>query len=156
MAQNKELAITHAVSVPASRPLDRISVRGLVVECRVGAFEEEKHRTQRVRFTVEVSVLPSRFGNGDDVRHVLSYDYIVEAIQKVVSQGHIHLLETIAERVAQRCLVKRRAAQVRVLVEKLDRLESGASLAVEIERHRGGRAKGNVYALPLPRFGQKF
>lgn len=152
MAQDKGFApMMHMGSAQAPKPLDKISVRGLVVDCRVGAFEEEKHGTQRVRFTVEVSVLPSRFANGDDVRHVLSYDYIVEAIHKVISQGHINLLETIAERVAQRCLAKRRAAKVHLLVEKLDRLEGGASLAVEIERHRGGRAKGNVYSLPMPK-----
>jgi dihydroneopterin aldolase len=43
------------------------------------------------------------------------------------------LLETVAERVAMRCLAHRRAVWVRILVEKLDRLE-GASLGVEIER----------------------
>jgi len=117
--------------------LDRISVRGLVVACFIGAFEEEKRGKQRVRFHVEVSVYPSRHRGSDDVSHVVSYDLIVEAIYSVIGEGHINLLETLAERVAARCLAHRRAAKVQILVEKLDRLE-GASLGVEIERLKPG------------------
>jgi dihydroneopterin aldolase len=115
--------------------LDRISVRGLVVPCFIGAFEEEKASKQRVRFHVEVSIYPSQHRGSDDVSHVVSYDLIVEAIHSVIGEGHINLLETLAERVAARCLAHRRAAKVQILVEKLDRLE-GASLGVEIERFK--------------------
>lgn len=128
-------------AAPRSRrgqaPLDRISVRGLVLPCFVGAFEEEKASRQRVRFFVEVSVSPSRHPGSDDVSHVVSYDLIVEAIHQVIGAGHINLLETLADRVADRCLAHRRAVKVHILVEKLDRLE-GASLGVEIERFRSG------------------
>ena len=116
--------------------LDKISVRGLVVACFIGAFEEEKNRKQRVRFHVEVSVYPSQHRGSDDVNHVVSYDLIVEAIHSVTGEGHINLVETLAERVAARCLAHRRAAKVQILMEKLDRLEGGASLGVEIERFR--------------------
>lgn len=115
--------------------LDKISVRGLVVDCFIGAFDEEKHSRQRVRFHVEVSVHPSQHRGSDDVNHVVSYDLIVEAIHSVLGEGHINLLETLAERVAARCLAHRRAAKVQILVEKLDRLQ-GASLGVEIERFK--------------------
>jgi len=113
--------------------LDKIFVRDLVLSCFIGVFEEEKAQKQRVRFLVEVWIYPSRQRNNDDVNRVVSYDRIVEAIHAVVRSGHINLLETLAERIAARCLAHRRAAKVRVLVEKLDRLE-GASMGVEIER----------------------
>jgi dihydroneopterin aldolase len=113
--------------------LDKIFVRDLVIPCFIGAFEEEKAEKQRVRFQVELWIYPSRRRNNDDVSHVVSYDRIVEAIHAVIGNGHINLLETLAERVAAKCLSHRRAAKVRMVVEKLDRLE-GASLGVEIER----------------------
>ncbi len=116
--------------------LDKIFVRDLVIPCFIGAFEEEKHAKQRVRFKVEVWIYPSRLrGNNDDVSHVVSYDLIVKAIHSVVEAGHINLLETLAERVAAKCLAHRRAAKVRIRIEKLDRLEE-ASLGVEIERSK--------------------
>jgi dihydroneopterin aldolase len=114
-------------------PLDKIFVRDLVILSSIGAFEEEKHKKQRVRFQVEVWIYPSRRRGNDDVSSVVSYDLIVEAIRSVTGVGHINLVETLAERVAARCLAHRRAARVRVVAEKLDRLE-GASLGVEIER----------------------
>jgi 7,8-dihydroneopterin aldolase/epimerase/oxygenase len=114
-------------------PLDKIFVRDLILPCSIGAFEEEKHRKQRVRFLVEVWIYPSRRRGNDDVAGVVSYDLIVEAIRSVTSAGHINLVETLAERIAAKCLAHRRAAKVRVIAEKLDRLE-GASLGVEIER----------------------
>ena len=116
--------------------LDKIFVRDLVIPCFIGAFEEEKHAKQRVRFKVEVWIYPSRLrGNNDDVSHVVSYDLIVKAIHSVAEAGHINLLETLAERVAAKCLAHRRAAKVRIRIEKLDRLEA-ASLGVEIERSK--------------------
>ncbi len=131
----------------ASLVLDRISVRGLVLDCNIGVFEEEKLCTQRVRFTVEVSVYPTPHTKSDNVEHIVNYDTVVEAIRRVISKGHINLLETLAERVAEECLADRRAAKVHILVEKLDRLE-GASLGVEIERAQPAADFPNVYALP--------
>jgi 7,8-dihydroneopterin aldolase/epimerase/oxygenase len=128
--------------------LDKIGVRGLVLDCQIGVFEEEKGITQRVRFTAEVSIFPSPRAGADDIDDAVSYDYIVEAIKKVTGAGHINLLETMAERIADECLADRRAAKVHLLVEKLDRLE-GASLCVEIERHQPAPFEANVYPLPF-------
>ncbi len=119
----------------AGAPLDRIFVRDLVLECFIGAFDEEKDARQRVRFAVELWVTPSRRRNNDDVNSVVSYDLIVKAIHSAAGNGHVHLVETLAERIAAKCLSHRRASRVRVCVEKLDRLE-GASLGVEIERRK--------------------
>lgn len=118
---------------------DKIFVRNLVIPCFVGAFEEERAEKQRVRFLVELWVYPVRQRCNDDVDRVVSYDRLVDAIHAVIAGGHINLLETLAERVAARCLAHRRAAKVRVLVEKLDRLD-GASLGVEIERMKSPSA----------------
>jgi dihydroneopterin aldolase len=118
-----------------SPPLDRIFVRDLVVECQIGAYEEEKGVKQRVRFSVEMSILPSRRRNQDDVSSAVNYDLIVDAIKSATGTGHVHLVETLAERIASKCLSHRRAVKVKIRIEKLDRLE-GASVGVEIERSK--------------------
>lgn len=121
------------VRLRQSGPLDKIFVRDLVLPCFIGAYEEEKAERQRVRFHVELSLYPLRQRSYDDVARVVSYDRIVEAIHSALRGGHINLLETLAERIAGKCLAHRRAAKVRIVLEKLDRLE-GASLGIEIER----------------------
>jgi dihydroneopterin aldolase len=132
---------------PSAMVLDKIAVRGLVLDCHVGVFPEEKGVKQRVRFTVEVSLFPSPHALDDRLDYTVSYDDVVEAVKRVTEQGHINLLETMAERIAEACLADRRAAKARVLVEKLDRLQ-GASLSVEIERSQPAAFEANVYALP--------
>jgi dihydroneopterin aldolase len=149
MVDNKILAARFYTpqSAASHMVLDKIGVRGLVRDVEIGVWDEEKGRTQRVRFTVEVSIYPAPRSQSDDLKDAVSYDYIVEAIERVTSQGHTHLLETLAERIADECLADRRAAKVHLLVEKLDRLDGGASLCIEIERHQPAPFEANVYAL---------
>jgi dihydroneopterin aldolase len=110
---------------------DRIMLRNHVVEVEIGAFQQERGRTQRVEFNVVVEVRsPDRFD--DDVDKILSYDRITEAIQIELAVERLNLLETLAERVAERILTEPQALRCFLRIEKLD-LGPG-SLGVEIVR----------------------
>ncbi|OWU72619.1 dihydroneopterin aldolase [Marinibacterium profundimaris] len=131
-------------------PADRISVRDHVVEVEIGAFQAERGATQRVRFNVVVEVEPVTVAVDDDVDRILSYDRITEAIDESLAEERLNLLETLAERVAERVLAAPRAARVFVRIEKLDR--GPGALGVEIVRDRSwhpgeARAEGR----PQPR-----
>ncbi len=115
-------------------PLDRISVRDHVVEVEIGAFQAERGATQRVRFNVVVEVTPQAVAVEDDVDRILSYDRITDAIEESLAEERLNLLETLAERVAERVLLAPRAARVFVRIEKLDR--GPGALGVEIVRDR--------------------
>ena len=123
-----------------SQPYDKVWVRDLVLPVRLGIWREEHGIAQRVRFTVELSVYPGGHRPGD-LSSVVSYDFILNGINAAVSEGHILLTETLAERIAAHCLTEKRAAAVRVVVEKLDRVP-GAALGCEIVRF--GSAEGNI------------
>ena len=116
----------------SAQPYDKVWVRDLVLPVRIGIWSEEQGITQRVRFTVELSVHPGGHRPGD-LSSVVSYDFIIDGITAAVSEGHVLLTETLAERVAAHCLSDQRAAMVRVVVEKLDRIP-GAALGCEIVR----------------------
>ena len=72
----------------------------------------------------------------DDVDMVLSYDRVTEAIDAVLAEERLNLLETLAERVAERILAEPRAERVFVRIEKIDR--GPFALGVEIVRSREG------------------
>ena len=131
--------IVHAFSHPEIRARategeampDRISLRDHVVEVEIGAFQQERGRTQRLSFNVVVEVkAPGQVA--DDVDKILSYDRITEAIQAELSGDRLNLLETLAENVAARILTEDQALRTFVRIEKLD-LGPGA-LGVEIVR----------------------
>jgi dihydroneopterin aldolase len=130
-----ELARAYAqTAVGTADPLDRISVRDYVREVEIGAFKSERGVTQHVRFNVVLEVSRHAASVSDDVDQVISYDMIVEAIDDILSTGRINLLETCAERVAEKCLVDPRAVRALVRIEKLDRIPG--ALGVEIMRNR--------------------
>ena len=116
-------------------PYDKVCVRDLILPARIGIWSEEQGITQRVRFSVELSVAPGGHRAGD-LSSVVSYDYIIDGIKEAIADGHVLLTETIAERIAEHCLSHRRAVEVRVVVEKLDRIP-GAALGCEIVRSTG-------------------
>jgi FolB domain-containing protein len=140
-----------ADTIPALHPLafardgstDRIFVRDFVIPVRIGAYAHERGKPQNVRFNVEVTAgRPARAAA--DMRHVLSYDVIMDAIRLVVAREHIALVEALAERIAEFLLAHPRVVSVTVRIEKLD-LEPG-SVGVEITRQRQGEV-ANVYQL---------
>lgn len=115
-------------------PLDRISLRNHIVEVEIGAFQAERGTTQRICFNVVVEVTPLPADLDDDVDRILSYDRVTEAIAHELSEERLNLLETLAERVAERILLEPQAVRAFVRIEKLDR--GPGALGVEIVRAR--------------------
>ena len=112
---------------------DRIFVRDFMLPVRVGAYAYEQDKPQNVRFNVDITA--ARLGRpASDMRDVLSYDVIMDAIRIVVASGHIPLVETLAERIAACLLEYPRVTSVTVRVEKLE-VGPGA-VGVEIIRER--------------------
>lgn len=118
-----------------NRPPDRISLRDHVVDADIGAFQQERGRRQRLAFNVVVEVAPPNRPLDDDVDRILSYDTITEAIAHELAEERLNLLETLADRIADRILLAEQALRVFVRIEKLDR--GPGALGVEIVRARG-------------------
>ncbi|MEP1201104.1 dihydroneopterin aldolase [Tateyamaria sp.] len=139
MASEIRLAFSHpserSEATATSAPLDRISVRDHIVDVEIGAFQAERGVTQRICCNVVVEVRPLTGPIDDDVDRILSYDKVTEAIAYELSDERLNLLETLAERVADRILLEPQAMRVFVRIEKLDR--GPGALGVEIVRSRG-------------------
>ena len=117
------------------KTLDRVFMHDLVLDVEIGVYTNEKGVTQRVRFSVDVDVIPATIAIEDDIRRAFDYDTIIKGIKDIVARGHINLVETLAEEVARHCLAHPRASSVKVVIEKLDK-EPGA-VGVEIVRSKG-------------------
>ena len=81
-----------------------------------------------------VEVQPLSDEIDDDVDRILSYDRVTEAIEAALSEERLNLLETLAERVAERILLAPQAQRVFVRIEKLD--SGPGNLGVEIVRSK--------------------
>ncbi|MFN7223158.1 MAG: dihydroneopterin aldolase [Paracoccaceae bacterium] len=138
MTSDIGLAFAHpeerAQASAGTDPRDRISLRDHVVEVDIGAFQQERGHKQRVMFNVVVEVVPVTGPLNDDVDRILSYDRITEAIAAELASERLNLLETLAERVAERILAEPQAMRAFVRIEKLD--IGPYKLGVEIVRSR--------------------
>lgn len=138
MANEARLAFAHpserAIATADDTPCDRISLRDHIVEVEIGAFQAERGTKQRVCFNVVVEVTPFTGPLDDDVDRILSYDRVTEAIAHELEAERVNLLETLAERIAERILLEPQALRSFVRIEKLDR--GPGALGVEIVRAR--------------------
>jgi dihydroneopterin aldolase len=116
-----------------------VFLRGLELRARLGIHPHEKAAPQRIRLSVELLVqdeaAPAQVGP-DDFRRVVDYQRLVELARAVVAEGHVLLVETLAERIAAAALEDRRVERARVTVEKPDAFPDVDSVGVVVERRR--------------------
>ena len=142
MTSDIRLAFAHpeerSLASASADPRDRISLRDHMVEVDIGAFQKERGHTQRILFNIVVEVRPAPQPLNDDVDRILSYDRLTEAIATELAAERLNLLETLAERVAERILAEPQAMRAFVRIEKLD--VGPYKLGVEIVRSRAEAA----------------
>lgn len=114
---------------------DCIFLKDWVIDCNIGVYAEEKGITQKVRLSVDAYLAPSVRAARDDMDTVPSYTDIIDAVNAITAGGHINLIETFAEAIAEQCLANPQIEAMRIRIEKLER---GPVRGVEIFRTRGG------------------
>ena len=123
-------------ATPSAARLRRIFVRDLVLLADIGVYRREQGNPQRVRINLDLMVEDPPGPPTDRLRDVVNYAKVVETVRALVGRGRVNLVETLAQQIADACLVDPRVAKVRVQVEKLDAVADAASVGVEIERGR--------------------
>ena len=121
---------------PLVRRARRVFVRDLELMASVGIFEVEKRYEQRIVISVDLDVADDYDGQSDRLEDVLDYGRIVSAIRAIVDSRHFHLIETLAERIAEACLADGRVNVARISIEKPDILPGCRSVGIAIERGR--------------------
>ena len=113
-----------------------VFIRDLKIEAMLGVYEHEKIYPQTILVNVDLAVPESEEPLNDDHHNVVCYASVVNEIKAIIDEGHVHLVETLAEIIAQKCLKDERVMSVRVRIEKPDAVEDAASVGIEIERMR--------------------
>jgi dihydroneopterin aldolase len=127
--------ISHHVASGAAR-LRHVFVKDLEIDALLGIYPEEKARPQRIIVNIDLSVKEGNDPTSDDIKNVVSYEIVVKKVERIVAQGHVNLVETLAELIALACLKDARVMAARVRIEKPDVIKNARSVGVEIERAR--------------------
>ena len=124
-------AASQALSIEAVP--DIVSIRDLQVSAVIGVYAWERETEQQLTFAVEMPTDVARAAGGDDIAQTLDYSEVARTVRAVVTEGRFQLIETAAERVAERLITDYSPGWVRVQVAKPITTE-GYTAVIAIER----------------------
>lgn len=116
------------VSEPVAEGLT-VFVRGLEVEAAIGVHDHELGRTQPLVLDVELQLAPRSVRRLEDT---YNYEGVGEAARALLAEGHIGLVETFAERLAEALLADHRIRRCRVAVAKPEALKDARAAGCEV------------------------
>ncbi len=120
----------------AADGIRHVFLRDMLLHLTIGVHAHEHAAPQRVRINVDLGVSENRDDESDRLGRVLDYEALAQRVRTIATAGHIQLVETLAERIAQDCLRDARVRLARVRVEKLDVFADMWAAGVEVERTR--------------------
>jgi dihydroneopterin aldolase len=112
---------------------DIVSIRDLRVSTVIGVYDWEREVEQALTFSVDMAADVARAAARDDLRDALDYSAVAHTVKCVVIEGKFQLIETVAERVAERLVADYGLTWVRVQVVKPITSE-GYTAAITVER----------------------
>ena len=112
----------------------KVFIKDLVIKTYIGIYPSEKINKQRVRFNISILAKDNIKNVKNDISQFVSYEDIINKIKKILSYGHIPLLETLADKIAVECLKNKKILLIEIKIEKLDIFKDAKSVGIKIIR----------------------
>ncbi|MFE6778175.1 dihydroneopterin aldolase [Streptomyces sp. NPDC057702] len=98
--------------------MDRVALRGLRARGHHGVFPEEREKGQTFVVDLVLGLDTRPAAADDDLTKTVHYGVVAEQVVAEVAGEPVDLIETLAERIAQRCLEHAVVREVEVVVHK--------------------------------------
>ena len=103
----------------------------------IGVHEHERHSRQRTAIDVELEMeYPAEGFSKGIYKNVGCYETLVGKIKNLSKKGHVVLVETFADQIADIALDDRRVITASVTVEKLDVFPDCDAVGTTIKKYR--------------------
>lgn len=118
--------------------VDRVSLLGLTATARHGVLPAERQTGQRFVVDLVLGLDTTAAASSDDLADTVDYGRLAVDVEQCILSDSVNLLETLAQRVADRCLSEPRVEWVDVTVHKPEApiAVPFADVAVTIHRSR--------------------
>jgi len=114
----------------------KILIKDLTLGLKLGYYDFEKNKPQKVKFTLEVDYRDKKPTNDKDLKSIVNYDKIVKLIKKLVKNKHYNFLETLAEDVFDELFKDKRIDKITLQIEKLEIMKDCSSVGIQISKKR--------------------
>ena len=98
--------------------MDELTVTGIECHGHHGVFEHERSEGQRFVIDLTLGLDTRAAAASDDLQETVDYGSLVGQVKAAVESDPVDLIETLAARVADVCLIDRRVEWARVTVHK--------------------------------------
>jgi 7,8-dihydroneopterin aldolase/epimerase/oxygenase len=118
--------------------MDKILISGIDCVAAIGVTPEERTMKQRLSIDVEIETNILGPAHTDSLKDALDYSRVAGRVMEICRSRDFHLIETVAQLIAERLLNEFGISQLRVLVRKISPvLEPRVNyVSVEIVRSR--------------------
>ena len=114
----------------------KILINELILDLKLGYYDFEKEKTQKVKFSLEIDYQDKNPSNDKDLRSIVNYATIVKLIKKLIKKKHYNFLETLAEAVFDELFKDNRIGRIMLKIEKLEILKQCSSVGIQITKKR--------------------
>ena len=114
----------------------KVLIKELVWGLKLGYFDFEKEKPQKVKFNLEVNYQDKQPSNDKDIKSIVNYAKIVKLIKKLVKNKHYNFLETLAEDVFDELFKDKRIDKITLQIEKLEIMKDCSSVGIQISKKR--------------------
>jgi dihydroneopterin aldolase len=113
----------------------RVSIDGLTLETSLGVYAFEKAAKRTVVIDVELWIpLALSTPVQDHLAEVVNYEEFHDMIVHIVSEGHVHLIESLADRLADALMAHVAVSAVHVRVAKMGVFADCRSISIDARR----------------------
>jgi len=114
----------------------KILIKELTLDLKLGYYDFEKEKTQKVKFSLEIDYEDRKPTNDKDIKSIVNYGQVVKLITKLAKQKHYNFLETLAEDVFDVLFKDKRIGKIMLQIEKLEIIKECASVGIQITKKR--------------------
>ena len=114
----------------------KILIKELTLDLKLGYYDFEKEKTQKVKFSLEIDYEDRKPTNDKDIKSIVNYGQVVKLITKLAKNKHYNFLETLAEDVFDVLLKDKRIGKIMLQIEKLEIIKECASVGIQITKKR--------------------
>ena len=114
----------------------KVLIKDLILDLKLGYFDFEKEKPQKVKFTLDVNYEDKKPSNDKDIKSIVNYAKIVRLIKKLVKNKHYNFLETLAEAVFDELFKDKRIDKITLQIEKLEIMRDCSSVGIQISKKR--------------------
>ena len=114
----------------------KILINELILDLKLGYYDFEKVKTQKVKFSLEIDYEDKKPTNDKDIKSIVNYGTVVKLIKNLVKKKHYNFLETLAEAVFDELFKDQRIGKITLKIEKLEILKNCSSVGIQISKKR--------------------